>query len=50
MCDKCKDIDGKVAHYTDLASRLYDPEILENIKRIVAELLAAKELLHPSQE
>jgi hypothetical protein len=50
MCDKCTDIDEKVAHYSDLASRLLDQLVLERLEALIADLLRAKETLHPKAE
>ncbi len=50
MCEKCTEIDEKVAHYRALAARLLDQLMLERIELLIADLLALKELLHPKQE
>jgi hypothetical protein len=50
MCDKCTEIDEKIAHYRTLSQRILDSSTLERIEALVADLLAFKELLHPKQE
>jgi hypothetical protein len=50
MCDKCIEIDRKIAHYRDIADRIIDHLLTERIEAMIAELLAAKELLHRSPQ
>jgi hypothetical protein len=50
MCDKCTEIDGRIAHLRELAARLVDPQTIEGIKRLIEEMLAQKAALHPDQE
>jgi len=38
MCEKCSEIDGKIRHYRDIASRLLDKQTVDGIARLVAEL------------
>jgi hypothetical protein len=47
MCQECTKIDQKIAHYTELAHRVLDAETLRGIERLVSELVARKEALHP---
>jgi len=46
MCDKCSEIDEKIAHYKDIAARIMDDLLTERIEAMIAERLAAKEQLH----
>jgi hypothetical protein len=50
MCDKCSEIDRKIAHYKDIAASIMDDFLTERIETMIAELLAAKERLHPPQQ
>jgi hypothetical protein len=50
MCDKCSEIDRKIAHYKDIAASILDDLLTERIEAMIAELLAAKELLHPTEQ
>lgn len=50
MCEKCVEIDEKVDRYRSLASRILDSLTIEGIEALIAELLALKEQLHPTQE
>jgi hypothetical protein len=47
MCQECIKIDQKIAHYTELGHRVLDPETVRGIERLVSELRARKEALHP---
>lgn len=47
MCDKCENIDEKIAHYRGLASRVTDRIANEGIKGLIDELLAEKNGIHP---
>jgi hypothetical protein len=47
MCQECIKIDQKIAHYTELGHRVLDPETVRGIERLVSELMARKEALHP---
>jgi hypothetical protein len=50
MCDKCVEIDEKIAHYRALTECILDPFFLERIEAKIANLLALKEQLHPKQD
>jgi hypothetical protein len=50
MCEKCVEIDEKVARYRALSARLLDRPIVERIKAFVADLLALKLQYYPEQE
>ena len=49
MCDKCVELDRKIAHIRTLASRLIDDQTLRGVAEIVAEYEADKRALHPEQ-
>jgi hypothetical protein len=50
MCDKCTEIDAKIAHFTELAARLSDAPTIEGIKKVIKEKLDQKALLHPEDK
>jgi hypothetical protein len=50
MCEKCDEIDEKVARYRALSERLLDRPVLERIEALIADLLALKQQLHPRQK
>jgi hypothetical protein len=47
MCDKCVEIDGKIAHYRWIASQIKDQLTLDGIKKLISELESKKAALHP---
>jgi hypothetical protein len=49
MCEKCSDIDAKMARYQRLSVMIIDPGALESIKRLIANLVAERAYLHSSQ-
>ena len=50
MCDKCIELDGKIAHYRWLSSMITDQLTLDRIKELIAKLESQKAALHPEQE
>jgi hypothetical protein len=50
MCDQCVAIDKKIEHYRFMASRITDPDMLDGIKRLTANLQAQKAALNPKEE
>jgi hypothetical protein len=50
MCDKCDEIDRKIAHFKDLAGRIFDQQTLNAIAALIAEQEAQKAALHPEQK
>lgn len=48
MCEKCREIDERVAHYRLLAARLTDRQTLEAIQQLIDTLEREKAVLHPS--
>lgn len=50
MCDKCDEIDRKIAHFKDLAARILDPQTRDGIAELIAEQEAQKATLHPEQK
>jgi hypothetical protein len=49
MCEKCKQLDERIARYRDLSHRVTDQQTLEGIKRLIADLDAQKKVLHPEE-
>jgi hypothetical protein len=50
MCEKCVELDGRIANYQRIASRITDQQTIEGIKRLVADLQPRKAALHPEQQ
>ena len=50
MCDRCDELDEKIAHYTKLSNLLTDQSILENLSKLIVELTAQKLGLHPQED
>jgi hypothetical protein len=50
MCDKCIELDKKIAHFQDLATRLADSATLEGTQKLIEEMHAQKAALHPEQQ
>jgi hypothetical protein len=49
MCDKCVELDQKIAHYQRISLAITDQLTLDRIKAAVEQLQAAKAALHPAQ-
>jgi hypothetical protein len=47
MCDGCRKIEEKIAHYREMASYVMDRPILDSIDVLVAQLEEEKRVLHP---
>jgi hypothetical protein len=47
MCWRCDEIDEKIEHYRNLATRITDERSLKGIDLLIARLNEAKEGLHP---
>ena len=50
MCEKCVELDGKIAHYERMASRITDQAMLAGIKELIERAEAQKVALHPEQQ
>jgi len=50
MCDKCIELDKKIAHFQDLAMRIMDPQTLEGARKLIEDLHAQKAPLHPERQ
>lgn len=49
MCEKCTELESKVAHYREMATRIQDELTLEGITRLIAEAIAKIAALHPAR-
>jgi hypothetical protein len=49
MCDKCLELDRKIAHYRKLASAISDPLTAERIASLIEAMEARKLQLHAGQ-
>jgi hypothetical protein len=50
MCDKCVELDGKIAHYERLCKSILDQLTIDRINELVKQIKAQKAALHPEQE
>jgi hypothetical protein len=50
MCDKCAELDAKIEHFRRLATRVLDPLTIEGIGKLIEEMQAKKDRLHPEQK
>ena len=50
MCDKCVELDKRIAHYQTLALRVMDPPTVEGINKLINEMQARKAALHREQQ
>ena len=48
MCEKCSELESKVAHYREMATRIQDQLTLDGITRLIAEAIAQIAALHPT--
>jgi hypothetical protein len=45
MCDKCDEVDRKIAHFEMLAGRITDPQTVAGIRTLIEERRAQKAAL-----
>jgi hypothetical protein len=50
MCDKCEELDEKIAHYRRLQNSITDELTLTGIKQLIEEAAAGKAALHPDED
>ena len=50
MCEKCDDLEQKIAYYTQLTSGVIDHELANVLEEILRKLQDEKSALHPQQE
>jgi hypothetical protein len=46
MCEKCRKLDEKIAHYREVATWVMDERTLEGIEMLIRNLEAEKAALH----
>jgi hypothetical protein len=49
MCEKCTELDFKIAHYSQMTTRLADQLTLDGIAALIKDLKNAKAALHPEE-
>ena len=47
MCDKCQELDQKIARYLHILERVLDPLLAEGVGKLIGEAEAEKAALHP---
>jgi hypothetical protein len=50
MCDKCVELDEKIAHYERIRSSINDQLTIDRIKELVEQMQAQKSDLHPDDQ
>jgi hypothetical protein len=50
MCDKCQELDRKIAHYRWLIERVPDQLLAERVGKLIEEIEAQKVAFHPEQQ
>jgi hypothetical protein len=50
MCEKCVEIDEKIAHYLRLSSRLTDQPTVDGINDLIERMKVEKAALHPERQ
>jgi hypothetical protein len=49
MCDRCVELDRKIAHYQRLGSRFTDQGLLDGIEELIERAKVEKAALHPER-
>jgi hypothetical protein len=50
MCEKCKELDEKIARYVGLSASITNQPTVERFMAPIAELEARESALHPEEE
>jgi hypothetical protein len=50
VCDRCNQIDDRIQHYEDLAKFVTDRAALESLARLISDLKAERQNLHPNPD
>jgi hypothetical protein len=50
MCDRCEELDKKIAHYRQMIARVLDPLLTEGVGKLIEEMEAQKAAFHPEQQ
>jgi hypothetical protein len=48
MCEKCTELDFKIAKFRRLADRINDQPAIDGIAGLIKEMIGAKAALHPA--
>lgn len=48
MCEKCKELDDKIAHYSRMAGHITDQQTLDGIAAMIKQMTAEKAAMHPN--
>lgn len=46
MCEKCDELDNKIAHYRRLAGQITDKQTLDGIAGLIAEMATSRAAIH----
>jgi hypothetical protein len=49
MCDRCKELDKKIEHYRQIATKIPDELLIAGVCKMIEEMEAEKEALHPEE-
>ena len=49
MCEQCKEIEARIDRYKRISASVTDPFTLDQIKKLINELVAQKAMLHPNE-
>jgi hypothetical protein len=49
MCDKCKPLDERIAHYRELGRLIADEQTFAGIADLIRDIEEQKKALHPDQ-
>jgi hypothetical protein len=47
MCEKCEELDAKIAHYRRFAGPQFDDLTVERIKALIADTQKIRDAMHP---
>ena len=50
MCERCAQLDKKIAQYERIAASILDRTTVDGITELIAQMKAEKATLHPKQE
>jgi hypothetical protein len=48
MCEKCIELDEKIAHFRRFTVVAFDPLTTDRIRRLIADLQRKRDTMHPS--
>ena len=50
MCEKCTELDEKIAHYRRFTTFPFDPLTSERIERLIDDLQRTRDSMHPTDQ